>query len=205
VIRLDRIEDAAGVRWQLYLPPTQTWSVDGGVLPADGTSNLAAMGGVECDAVEAAVEVMRAAGIGAGDPVMAVGYSQGGIVAAALAADPAVQDEFAVRQVLTVGAPVSRFDIPPDVQVLSIEHGADFVPQLDGDRNPDRPHWATVERDVQDRQHGHDLAVYLDTARAVDASDHASVRTWLDALVDFGGGGDAEVTTQNWQTVRIRD
>ncbi len=216
-IRLDRIEDAAGVRWQLYLPPTQTWSVDGGALPADGTSNLAALGGVESDAVEAAVEVMRAAGVGSSDPVMAVGYSQGGIVAAALASDPAVQDEFAMRQVLTVGSPVSGFDIPPDVQALSIEHGADLVPQLDGDRNPDRAYWATVQRDVLDPQHGlesarsvvdidpwvgHDFEAYLNTARAVDSSDHPSVRTWRAALVDFAGGGDALVTTQQWQTIR---
>lgn len=203
-VRLDRIEDAAGVRWQLYLPPTQTWSVDGGPLPADGTSNLATMGGLESDAVEAAVEVLRAAGVGADDPVMAVGYSQGGIVAAALAADPAVQDEFAVRQVLTVGSPVSGFDLPPDVQALSIEHDADPVPQLDGDRNPDRPHWATVARSAfgADPGLGHDFDAYVDTARAVDNSDHASVRTWREALLDFAGGGDAQVTTQQWQTVR---
>ena len=42
----------------------------------------------------------------------------------------------------------------------------------------------------------------MDTARVVDGSDHASVRTWRDALVDFAGGGEAVVTTQQWQIVR---
>jgi hypothetical protein len=63
---VDRIADPQGTRWIVYLPPTQAWTVDGGRLPADLTSNVAMVAQVgvdntrpDPDAVEAALPVNR--------------------------------------------------------------------------------------------------------------------------------------------------
>ncbi len=204
-IRLDRIDGAGGRRWVVYLPPTQTWSTDGGPLPADGTANLRMVGGLGSDALEAARAALVQAGVRAGEPVMAVGYSQGGMTAAALAADPALGGQ--VEAVLTLGSPVSHVPLPPSVTVLSLENSADLTPELDGAADPDLPWWTSVERagpvDVLDPWSAHHLGAYAETARLVDASDHPSVVAWRDQVAPFLDPG-AEATTQEVSTLRIR-
>ncbi len=202
-IRLDRVEGAAGPRWVLYLPPTQTWSFAGGPLPADGTANLRMVGGLDSDALEGARSVLREAGVGPDDPVLAVGYSQGGITAAALAADPAAPGR--VEAVVTLGSPVSHVPVPADVAVLSLENGGDLTPELDGALDPDVAHRTSVQRDLPvdpaDPWAGHGIGAYAQTARLVDLSTHPSVVGWRAQVAPFLQP-HGEVTSQEYATVR---
>jgi len=221
-VRVDRIDagSAARPRWVVYLPPTQTWSVRGGRLPADGTSNLAMVAGVDADAVEAAHKALQQAGVAPGDPVLAVGYSQGGLTAATLATDATSRQSYNVTAVLTFGSPVSLFDLPEDVAALSVENTGDLVVEVDGGRNPDRPSWATVEHPLLDpvlgqaqaRQRvlsdpwaGHGFDTYTATAQLVDDSQHPSIEEWKEQVGDFLHPPAGAVTTREFLTVRYRE
>src|SRR5699024_12178008 len=76
-----------------------------------------------------------------------LGYSQGGITAGSLAADPAFLADVNVTALMTVGAPISDFPVDSGVDVLSIEHEQDLVPDLDGNENPASDNWSTVTVD----------------------------------------------------------
>ena len=86
----------------------------------------------------------RAGRAAADDPVLLVGHSQGGILAAALASDPAFTRDHRVTHVVTSGAPVGLFPVPARVRVLSVEHADDPVPRLDLTPNPEHATWLTV-------------------------------------------------------------
>lgn len=200
-VRLDRVEGSDGTRWVLYVPPTQTWSDTGGPLPADGTANVRLVGGLDADALEAARRVLDAAGVGPDEPLLAVGYSQGGIAAASLAADP----RYAVEGVVTFGSPVSALPVPDDVPVLAVESSSDLIPHADGRLDPDRPNWTSVTGEVPvdpaDPGAGHRLDAYRRHAAQVDASTHPSVQAWREAVSPFLDPS-ARVTSQEFSTVR---
>jgi len=83
---------------------------------------------------EAVRKAMATAGIGPNDPVMVQGFSQGGIMAARLAANS--QSGFNITGVLTVGSPVHDIYIPAvsrtgdPVHVVTVQHQSDPVPAL---------------------------------------------------------------------------
>lgn len=68
-----------------------------------------------------------------GSPVMLTGFSLGGITAGSMAADPRGHN---VQQVVTAGAPIGRFEIPPSTNVTAFEADGDPVARLDGVENP---------------------------------------------------------------------
>lgn len=94
------------------------------------------------DSVRMVVDAMNQAGIGERDPVVLVGHSQGGIVAASIAADQ--QDRFNIQHVITAGSPIAGHQISTDTWVTSIEMDDELVPALDGAANPLRESWLTV-------------------------------------------------------------
>jgi hypothetical protein len=213
-VQITEVTGADGTRsWVVQIPGTQEWSPVRGTNPVDLTTNLRLMAGDATLLQDRVAEAMRRAGVRGGEAVMLTGHSQGGIAAAALASDAAFRAEFAVRAVVTGGAPIARFAVPDDVAVLALEHRQDAVPMLDGRANPDRAGWVTVERslpgagytvvdplapdEVLDRgpgvAHAHDTAVYADTGRLVDDSTDPGVRRWLDEQRGFFTG-DAAVT-----------
>src|SRR5690606_41329898 len=69
---------------------------------------------------------MRRAGIGPQDSVMLVGWSQGGIVAGAIASDQ--NSGFTVRAIAVAGSPIDHMPIPDSVSVLAFQHDGDHVP-----------------------------------------------------------------------------
>lgn len=208
-IRVERIERSGRVSWAVYVPPTQVWSFGSGPNPYDGSTNVRSIGGRETAAADAVTVALRSAGAEAGEPVMLAGYSQGGLTAAKLAADDTFRDDFTVTTVLTAGSPVGVFDIPPEVQVLSLEHEADLVPVLDGRPNPAGENWTTVRRDLDDvgpdPATAHQLESYLEAAEAVDASTDDSVVAWRDAADPFLDTTDAEVEVTEWRARRVGD
>jgi hypothetical protein len=144
-IGVERLVDPGGtVRYVVQLPGTESWAVNPGSTARDLSTNLHTMAGGSTVYMRGIEEAMAHAHIPADAPVMLVGHSQGGMSAAALAADPEFRQRFNVTQVVTAGAPIARFDVPPTVQVLAVENSHDLVPQLDGADNPDRPNVTTM-------------------------------------------------------------
>jgi hypothetical protein len=120
--------------WVVSLPSTQDWqtSGDGGALN-DRDSNIALMldNPLLRTAYERAVrEAMRDAGIPNGGDVVLTGFSQGGILAASLAADASFP--YNTVGVVTNGSPIDTFDIPKHIPVYAFQHANDPVPMLDG-------------------------------------------------------------------------
>jgi hypothetical protein len=124
-IRIERYPSGVSV---VYLGGTIDAEPDPQTEPWDMTSNVAALAGLDAGSYRAAQDAMRQAGISATDPVVLVGHSQGGLVAARLAAS----GNFAVSDVLTVGAPIHHVAVPSSVHVVALEHAEDLVPSLSG-------------------------------------------------------------------------
>lgn len=143
-----RIVESAGPpkSYIVQIPSTQVWNPDAGPAANDSTSDVVAMQGEQTALASAVLDAMRAAGISPTDPVMLEGFSLGGITAGLIASDPSVP--FNITHVATAGSPVARYDIPDDVQVLSLEFEEDPVARLDGRDNPDRANWTTVQGDA---------------------------------------------------------
>jgi hypothetical protein len=130
----------------VQIPSTKVWDPNAGSAANDSTSDVVAMQGEQTALAEAVLEAMRAQGISPTDPVMLEGFSLGGITAGLLASDPTVP--FNITHVVTAGSPVARYDIPDDVQVLSLEFEEDPVARLDGRENPDSANWTSVQGDA---------------------------------------------------------
>lgn len=174
-----------GSAWVVIIPGTQEWSPRPGRNPFDLTTDVRALIGdatIAAAGVSAALASSRAScgRSSPQDPVMLVGHSQGGILAAALASDPAFRAGNRVTHVVTSGAPVALFPVPSTVKVLSIEHADDPVPGLDLTPNPGGRSWTTV---VAPRAregapldvHRHLLARYVQTARAAEGAPRGAV------------------------------
>lgn len=178
-IEIQSWTDGAGTRHHIvYLPGTDDlttlpWTMDGDV--RDLPTNLLAISGHDTAYAQGVLQAMHQAGIGAHDPVLVAGHSQGGIEAAWLASHT---HEFAIDQVVTAGSPIATIgDFPSGTQVLSFEHRGDVVPLLDGEANPDTTHHVTVTFDEHETALGanHDLSHYLHGAAAADASSDPSI------------------------------
>jgi hypothetical protein len=182
--------------WVVQLPGTQVGDTAAGANPIDMTSNVHLMANGysgTMDAAQSALQqAMEAAGVPPGQPVMLTGHSQGGMTAAALAADPSFTDQFNITHVVTGGAPIARVDIPAAVEVLSMEHDRDPIARLDGEANPDTPNWTTVTRDAYNERQGqvpiaaHSSSTYAETGALVDSSTDPSVTAFRESATATG-------------------
>ncbi|ANJ27890.1 hypothetical protein [Agromyces aureus] len=145
-------------RYIVTLPSTQDWQVagvffgqdmngDGAVNDLDTNIVLRLFPDVRTQYERAVLDAMTKAGIGPNDPVLLVGFSQGGILAGHLAANRS--DAFNFQGVLAYGAPIDDMAIPSKTTVVSMQHEGDIVHQLDL-TGPPRPTatWTTYSRDV---------------------------------------------------------
>lgn len=182
---LETTRGDGGSAWVVIVPGTQEWSPRPGANPFDLTTDVRALTGdvtIAAAGVSAALARSRA---GSGrsspqDPVMLVGHSQGGILAAALASDPAFRTGNRVTHVVTSGAPVALFPVPPTVKVLSIEHADDPVPGLDLTPNPGGQSWTTIVAPGDGRgapldPDRHRLSTYVQTVRAAEGAPRGAV------------------------------
>lgn len=121
--------------WVVMVPGTRGGL--GGAQPMDWISNFELAGGKDSDssrAVEGALRLaMKKEGVATNaEPVMIVGHSQGGLVAAHLANKHASGKDFNITHIATDGSPIGHTKIPGKTRVLSIEQKGDTVPNLDG-------------------------------------------------------------------------
>ncbi|MHA6667529.1 hypothetical protein ACX3O0_01535 [Homoserinimonas sp. A447] len=195
VIQVTTVVGGDGItRYRVQIPSTQQWFSAGGSAPNDLDGNLwAKFYPDQRSELEKAVELaLLEAGYipGSGSDVMLSGFSQGGIAAANLAADPAFTSRFDVTTVFTVGSPIGDVPIPDSVSVMAIEHTADVVPHLDffAD-NPTRDNWMTISTTPADPNpdaHGHNTVDYAASAvREIDRSTDPQVVAFRERQQQF--------------------
>lgn len=202
VIKVSRVVDADGiVRWRVALPSTQEWLSRFGDHGAvnDLDSNLALMltPSLHSQYERAVLEAMAQAGVGSDDPVMLVGFSQGGIMAGNLAA---YNSDYNWDAVVVAGAPIDSMPIPSSTKVVSVQHDWDPVPRLDtviavgtGGYAPENTENRTTIQEASPLASAgvegiHNAAAYNQTLQASIDQVPASTR---DALDDYFIGGDS--------------
>lgn len=169
VVHVRRVVGADGKgSWVVAIPGTTHWTLHSDHGPSSTAANLASMAGKKSSlypAIDKAMTAaMKEAGVTPGsEPVMFTGHSQGGIVAARLAADKHIRQKFNVTEVVTAGSPIGRVDIPKSVNVLSIENVHDPVPRADGVPNPDTVNRTNV---ICETPQGEHLDTVLDAHNA---------------------------------------
>lgn len=191
------IKDANGnvTGYVVDIPGTKDWNAPGTEVSANDLGvNVDAMAGNETVLQKGIQEALERAGAGeTGAPVMLVGHSQGGIVAAG-ATDDLIGSGYNVTHVVTAGSPVGRIDVPDNVQMLSLENSGDIVPHLDAADNPDGPNRTTVTFDNQTGTVGgnHGLGDnYVDAAGQLDSSSDPSVERFRDSTGAFTDGSSS--------------
>ncbi len=163
------------------IPGTKVWDTPGALNPAlnDLGTNVHVLGGDVTTRETAIAEALRRAGATSTDPVMLIGHSQGGMVAAQAAHDTTTGAfNYNVTHVLTAGAPIARTEVPNHIQVMAIENSHDIVPHLDAADNPDRPNVTTVTFDAQYGGIGDNHSItksYVPASESLDASTDPSV------------------------------
>lgn len=132
-------------------------------------------------------------------PIMLVGHSLGGMVAADLAVRESAASETSLRivSVVTLGAPIARYDIPEHVSVLTFAHDQDHVPKLDGDAtNPERWHSHRARADVRGPLaflHSHVTSRYETTIAAFERDNGPVAAAWRTdnaAFLHAAGSGE---------------
>ena len=210
-------EDGVTTRsWTVDIRGTQSFAI-GQSGPQDMTTNLQGVAGMASDQLDAIMEAMDAAGISPEEAVEFAGHSQGGIMAAQLAADPAVRARYNVVSVVTAGSPTATV-APSDVPILSYENSGDIVPGLDG--NATRGDNVTTVRfhDYEATAHpedpvpsSHSAPLYVDEIRSTLDAARASSDPGLSALAaaeahrtqELGLTQDTQTTIHHYQTRRI--
>lgn len=198
VIEVLRIDRSGGPVFVVTLPGTQPGGRTAGANPFDNFGNAEGRAHQSRYIAAAVAEALRQAQAGAGDAVILVGYSQGGIHAANAAGQLETELGVEVRYVLTAGAPAGDAEIPSGTQVLHLEHQQDWVAGVDGTSNPDRPNRTTMT--LTDPVPGtpgeagglgpaHKLPVYLNGAASADASSDPSLRASLEGVSAVVGAG----------------
>jgi hypothetical protein len=202
------IKDANGnvTGYVVDIPGTKDWPLPGQVKSANDLGvNVDAMAGNNTVLQEGIQEALRKAGAqGTDAPVMLVGHSQGGIVAAQATTDLKANG-YNVTHVVTAGSPVGRIDVPSDVQVLSLENRNDIVPHLDASDNPGSPNRTTVTFDNQTGGFSGNHAIrenYTEAARQLDSGSDPSVARFKESASVFFNGDDQMSVTQNYHVAR---
>src|SRR5690606_3625443 len=166
--------------WRVTLPSTQDWQLPGlseGIGDHGGVndlgSNLALILTPEQQAAyeRAVLVAMQQAGIGPDDSVMLIGWSQGGILAGAIASDP--NSGFNVRAIVVAGSPIDHMPIPDDVSVLAFQHDSDVVPRLDGAAPRAGENWTPVHVPSRGPGEVHSAESYAATAGAETTREDA--------------------------------
>lgn len=184
-IRIDRYSAPGHPdRVEVYIAGTAALGAVTGREPLDMTSNLTAMAGGSAGSERAVMQALRQAGVTAETAVVFTGYSQGGLIAARLAAS----GEWNTAGLVTVGAPAGQVAVSHDVPYLAIEHTDDLVPALGGRFEHSEPlvvrrRFAGDTVDTSERLlPAHELDTYARTASLLDAEPDTRVRDLLARL-----------------------
>lgn len=212
-VRIERYE-APGEppRYVVYVAPTQTFSPISDHEPWDLTSNVAGVAGLPAGSIRATELAMADAGIAPGDEVVLVGFSQGGLVADAIAAS----GRWNTVGLETYGDPGGGIELPEGIRGVAVRHSDDFVVATGGAQGP-------TDRTIVERRAfaegaelptdlpvpAHQKRAYAETARMLDAARSRELRRELDALDaftrDYTERDGATVTTYRYRAERVPD
>lgn len=148
-IAIQRIRKADGTNsWVITIPGTDGKAQSPFGWPQNAeTMSTSASTRAHADSTRMVIEAMRSSHIQPNEPVVLVGHSQGGIVAATIASDYA--DRYRIAHVVTAGSPIANHAINKRTWVTSIEMDDELVPTLDGANNPTRSNWVTIRGHAQ--------------------------------------------------------
>lgn len=186
-VRVERYGSEADPRWVVYIAGTGDFSLTPQSDSFDMTSNIHATAGGDAASERAVRDALTAAGAKPGDPLLPIGHSQGGLLAAMLAQDP----DMNVVGYVSMGGPVGSVTVA-DVPGVSIEHTEDLVPALGGTAKPSDS-LVTVGRSVLDNAAEsaplavHGLDYYRETASLISASDESRLQDFDQLVSDFTG------------------
>lgn len=196
--------DKDGARaWVVLIPGTQPGNPPGGSNPLDEAGIAEALGYNSMETSKAIRQALLEAGAAAGEAVVAVGHSQGGIHAMNLGKDKAFLAEYDLKFVVTAGSPVGGITPQAGIGSLHLEHEQDWVPGAEGKANPDTKDRVTVTmtnpvslEPGEDPGIGpaHKLSRYEEGAKLVQLSSDPSLAASTAALGGIlGAGGVAKV------------
>jgi len=191
-VRIERY-DAPGEppRYVVYVGPTETFSPVATDEPWDLTSNVAAVAGLGAGSLRATELAMHDAGVRDSDQVQFIGFSQGGLIAARLAAS----DSWNTVGLETYGAPAGGIALPEGLAGMAIRNTDDFIPALAGPQSDH--HLLQVERrafapgapiPTAEPAPAHQREAYAATATAIDAAESLAVRRQIAAMDAFTAG-----------------
>ncbi|MCR2814003.1 MULTISPECIES: hypothetical protein [Microbacterium] len=194
-------------QFAVYIAGTQTPTA-GGTDPFDMQSNLELYGGGLSASYTAVVAALQAAGAGEGDAVHAFGHSQGGMIAARLAAEGA----FDTRTVVTFGSPVVAA-VGTQTLSVTVRHADDPVVALTDGGLPEAagaPGSFVAERLADPRPDvgdllapSHHMTAYVDSAEQLDVSADPRMGAVRAVWADLGAA--VAVETAVWGAVRPGD
>ena len=203
-IEVIEVDNGGQPSYVVVVPGTQAAGVQaGGSNPFDEAGIIEGLFHGSAEVNAGVLAALKAAGAEKGVPVVAVGYSQGGIHAMNLAADPRLLKEYELRYVLTAGSPVAGIIPEGGIDSLHLEHVTDGVTGTDGEPNP-----ATRDRVTVSLSHslrtgeggilgdGHALTNYQEGARLVSASADPSLVHSTAVLAGVLGAGGAATATR---------
>ncbi|RAX20049.1 hypothetical protein DRB06_10070 [Actinomyces sp. Z5] len=196
IVSILRTDHADGTTsWLVVVPGTTDWG-SGNTNPQDLLTNLQAVSGRPTDMESAVVTAMREAGIAPGDKVGLYGHSQGAITASNVAADPAVNAQFNITNLLTAGGPTAGANLPDNVNALHIENTGDAVPALDGTATPRTPTRTVVTVDTHAagvNGYPHGAPIYADAVDGI--SGDPQIDQWTEELAGLTGSGESGADT----------
>jgi hypothetical protein len=190
-VRIERY-DAPGSppRYVVYVGPTETFSpvATDNQEPWDLTSNVSGVAGLDSGSLRSTELAMHDAGIRTSDEVQFIGFSQGGLVAARLAAS----ESWNAVGLETYGAPTGGIALPEGLHGMAIRNTDDFIPALAGPQIDH--HLLQVERrafpegvpiPTAEPAPAHQRQAYAATASAVDVAESRAVREQITAMDTF--------------------
>jgi hypothetical protein len=203
VVQVDVDKDGERA-WVVLIPGTQPGNPPGGSNPMDEAGIAEALGYDSMETSKAIRQSLLEAGAEAGETVVAVGHSQGGIHAMNLSGDKAFLAEYDLKFVVTAGSPVGGITPQDGIGSLHLEHEHDWVPGADGKQNPDTKDRVTVTMTNPvslDPGEGpgigpaHKLSRYEEGAKLVQLSSDPSLVASTATLGGIlGAGGMAKVS-----------
>lgn len=199
------LDGPGGRRVILDITGTTAWNLDPRRRTAqvsDLGTNLRALANQSSVFERGVLQALRQAGVTPSEPIMLVGHSQGGMIAARLAGRLQAGSEFSVTHLVTAGSPVGLAPVPRSVSVLSLQNRGDVVPELDSVDNPRRAGWITVQTAHGDSSvlGKHSLQSYLAGAVDLDGCPDPALAHWRRGAAGFLGAD--RVTTQVFQIRR---
>lgn len=180
--------------------PGTSQLVPGTDTPTDLAGDLIALQGMPSSYSDGVIEMLELAGVTDEDRILLVGHSLGGMVAATLARQLSGSGRFTVTNIVTAGSPISKIDIPDDVEALALENRGDPIPHLDAAPNEASDNVTTITVDTgRWGLNAHYLSEgYLPALDAVTASEAPRIEHALEGLQPFL---EADSTTTRTYTI----